>query len=89
MGTLPKDRAALRQILTLTRLALRDVIADRRGGDLLFYGSEEGVPAAAKKVSVRRICGLIRLLFRAEDDIGANVSSSTVLTALAADCAEA
>lgn len=89
LTTLPKDRAALKQILTLTRLALRDVIADRRGGGLLFYGSEEGVPAEAKKVSIRRVCGLIRLLFRAEDDIGANVSASTVLTALAADCAEA
>ena len=89
MGTLPKDRAALKQVLTLTRLALRDVIADRRGGELLFYGSEEGVPPAARKVSVRRVTELIRLLFRAEDDIGANLSANTVLMTLAAQSAGA
>ena len=82
--TLPKDRAALRQILTLTRLALRDVIADRRGGELLFYGSAEGVPPASKKVSVRRVVELIRMLYRAEEDVSANLSTATVLMTLAA-----
>ena len=82
--TLPKDRAALRQILTLTRLALRDVIADRRGGELLFYGSAEGGPPASKKVSVRRVVELIRMLYRAEEDVSANLSTATVLMTLAA-----
>jgi len=88
VSSLPtKDRAALRQILTLARCALRDVIAARRGGDLLFYSPEEGVPPAAGKISVRRVTELIRLLVRAEDDIAANLSAATVLMTLAAESA--
>ena len=87
IGTLPKDRAALRQILTLARTAVRDVIADKKGGELLFYGAKEGVPAPAKKVSVRKAVELCRLLVRAEDDIAANVSANTALMTLAASCA--
>ena len=87
IGTLPKDRAALRQVLVLCKSAVRDVIADRRGADLLFFSPEEGVPAQAKKVSVRRAVEICRLLVRAEDDIAANVSTTTVLMSLAADCA--
>lgn len=89
IGTLPKDRAALKQVLILCRTAVRDVIADRRGAELLFWGADEGVPAPAKKVSVRRAAEICRLLVRAEDDIAANVSASTVLMSLCAECAGA
>ncbi|MBO6053843.1 MAG: hypothetical protein J6Q17_08900 [Clostridia bacterium] len=81
-ASLPKDRGTLRQILSLARVAMRDVIAEKKNGELLFFGAKEGIPAYAKKVSVRRAAELIALLARSEDDLAANLSPSTVMTAL-------
>ena len=80
--SLPKDRAALRRILTLGRFALRDIIADKRGGEFLFYGEKEGVPAWAKKTSVRKAVWLVGRLSEAEDSISSNLSINTVMAAL-------
>ena len=80
--SLPKDRAALRRILTLGRFALRDIIADKRGGEFLFYGEKEGVPAWAKKTSVRKAVWLVGRLSEAEDSIASNLSINTVMAAL-------
>ena len=82
LPSLPKNRQELCDVLTLTRLALRDMIADKKGGDLLFYSASEGVPTYAKRISARRVVELIRALSKAEDDISANVSANVVMTAL-------
>ena len=80
-----KDRMRLRQILTLARWALRDIIADKRGGTLLFYSAKDGLPAYAKKIPLRRCADLIAKLARAEEDIASNVTPSLVMTSLAAN----
>ena len=80
-----KDRMRLRQILALSRRALRDVIAGKRGGPLLFYSAKDGIPAYAKKIPLRRCADLIDRLARAEEDVAANVTPSLVMTALAAN----
>lgn len=77
-----KDRNKTREILNLMRFALRDLIADKRGGELLFYSRTEGVPKFAKKLSVRRLLALSESVAGAWDKINANCSVSTVLTAL-------
>ena len=82
LPSLPKERAALRKVLSLSRSAVRDIIADKRGGELLFYSASEGVPAYAKKTSARKAAELFGRLVRAEDDIAANLSANTVMTAL-------
>ncbi|MBR4000230.1 MAG: hypothetical protein IKI93_18025 [Clostridia bacterium] len=79
---LPKDRKSTAEVLSLARFALRDIIADKKGGSLLFYSSSEGTPVYAKKTSAARILGLIGLLEKAETDISANVSQTTVITSL-------
>ena len=80
--TLPKDRGALRRILSLGRFALRDIVADKKGGELLFYSGRDGVPAWAKKISVRRAVSLSARLAEAEDGLAANLSINTVMAAL-------
>ena len=79
---LPKDRKSTCEVLSLARFALRDIIAEKKGGSLLFYSSSEGTPAYAKKASAARIITLIGLLEKAETDISANVSQNTVITSL-------
>ena len=77
-----KDRNKTREILNLMRFALRDLIADKRGGELLFYSRTEGVPKFAKKLSVRRLLALSETIAEAWEKINANCSVSTVMTAL-------
>ncbi len=77
-----KDRAKTKEILNLMRFALRDLIADKRGGELLFYSRTEGVPKFAKKMSVRRLLALSESIADAWEKINANCSVATVLTAL-------
>lgn len=79
---MPKDRKSTREVLSLARIALRDILAEKKGGDLLFYSTADGTPVYAKKTSARRVMELCSMLARAEEDIGANVSQSTVLTSL-------
>lgn len=80
--SMPKDRKSTREVLSLSRLALRDILADKKGGELLFYSSSDGAPAYAKKTPARRVLELNTMLSKAEEDIAANVSQSNVLTAL-------
>lgn len=80
--SMPKSRADTCAVLSLTQLALRDMIAEKKGGDLLFYSSSEGCPFFAKKVSVKRLIELCSALSVAEKDISANCSVNTVLTSL-------
>lgn len=80
--TLPKDRGDVCRILSLARLALRDAVASKKGGELLFYSKSDGVPDYTKKISVKRITELSSALIQAENDISANCSVSTVLTSL-------
>ena len=77
-----RDRAKTREVLNLTRFALRDLIADKRGGELLFYSKSDGVPKFAKKLSVRRVLALSESVRDAWEKINANCSVTTVLTAL-------
>ncbi|MBQ2724379.1 MAG: hypothetical protein IJF78_01605 [Clostridia bacterium] len=77
-----RDRAGVKEILNLMRFALRDLIADKRGGELLFYSVSEGVPKFAKKLSVRKILALYESVTEAWEKINANCSAATVLTAL-------
>lgn len=79
---MPKDRKQSCEVLSLARIALRDIIADKKGGELLFYSSVDGTPDYAKKASARRVLDLIGLLTEAENDISANVSQNTVMTSL-------
>ena len=80
--SMPKSRADTVSVLSLSQLALRDMIAEKKGGDLLFYSSSEGCPAFSKKVSVKRLIELCSALSSAEKDITANCSQNTVLTSL-------
>ena len=66
-------------MLTLLRFALRDLLAAKKGGDFLFFTE---IPDYARRVSVRRILDLSEAVVRAENDIAANGSQVTVLTAL-------
>ena len=81
-GSLPKSRADTCQVLSLARLALRDLISDKKGGDLLFYSSTDGVPPFAKKVSVKRLLELSSAVSDAEKLISSNCSQNTVMTSL-------
>lgn len=77
-----KDRNKTKEVLNLMRFALRDLIAEKRGGDLLFYSKTEGAPKFAKKLSVRKILVLSDSVIGAWEKINANCSVLTVLTAL-------
>lgn len=81
-SSMPKARADTAFVLSLTQLALRDMIAEKKGGDLLFYSSTEGCPTFAKKISVKRLMELCSAVSSAEKDISANCSQNTVLTSL-------
>lgn len=81
-SVIQKDRQSTCRVLTLARIALRDIIADKKSCPLMFYGKDEGVPDFAKKVSVKHLIELISALTRAENDISANCSQSTVMTSL-------
>ena len=63
----------------LMRFALRDIIADKKGGELVFYTE---IPSFAKKISIKRAVELYSAVTNAEDDISLNCSVNTVLTAL-------
>ena len=80
-----RDRNKTKEILNLMRFALRDLIADKRGGELLFYSRTEGVPKFAKKLSVRKLLALSESVAGAWEKINANCSVTTVLTALVTD----
>ena len=80
--TMPKERADVCRVLSLAKLALRDAIASKKGGELLFYSKSDGVPDFTKKISVRRLMELTALLAQAENDIAAFCSMNTVLTSL-------
>ena len=82
LTTLPKDRRSLADILSLTRAAVRDVVAAGKGGELLFYPPSDGIPQELKKASPRRAMDLVGALGDAELDIMANLSQNVVLTAL-------
>lgn len=74
-----KDRAALSRILSLTRVAVRDMIASKKGGDLLFFNTLKGIPSYAKNLSVRRLAEIYAALVTAENDVAANCSVNTLL----------
>lgn len=75
----PKEREKTRELLTLMRFALRDILSAKKGGDLLFFTEP---PNYIRKISVRRIIELSEAIGKAESDIAANGSQNTVLTAL-------
>ena len=76
---LPKDREKTRTMLTLVRFALRDLLASKKGGELLFFTE---LPSYARRVSIRRLLELSEAVVQAENDIAANGAQQTVLTAL-------
>lgn len=77
--SLPKEREKTCTLLSLVRLALRDLISAKKDGVLLFF---DEVPSYARRVSVRRLMLLYEAVARAENDIAANGSQGTILTAL-------
>ena len=77
--SLPKEREKTRTLLTLVRFALRDLLAAKKDGELLFFTE---LPAYARRVSVRRLLELSDAVVRAENDIAANGAQSVVMTAL-------
>ncbi len=79
---LPKSRREVCEILSYARLALRDMIAAKNGGELLFYSTAAGIPDFSKKISAKRITELSSALRYAEEYIESNCSQSTVLTSL-------
>ena len=81
-SSLPKERQSTREVLALARFALRDLAADKKGGELLFYPPSEGTPDYGKKASIRRLTELSAALSEAEERLAANASQLTVMTAL-------
>ena len=82
LSSMPKDRVSTSHVLSLAKLALRDAVAAKKGGRLLFYSSSDGVPDYTKKISVRRLVELINSLTDAENDINSNCSQNTVLPSI-------
>ncbi len=80
--SLPRDRQSVREVLSLSRLALRDIISEKKGGELLFYGKNEGTPKFAKNVSVKKLTEMIYTIADAENRIAANCSQNTVMVSL-------
>ncbi len=78
---IPDDRKKVCRILSLARNAVRDILAAKKGGELLFY-SEKTIPEISKKISPKRAVAACQALTSAEDDINANCSRLTVLTSL-------
>ncbi len=79
---LPRERRDVREVLSLSRRAVRDLIAQKKNAPLLFYEDGNATPAAARSVSVRQLVRLSDRLAQAENDIAANCSANTVMTAL-------
>lgn len=79
---MPKSRRDTCDVLSYARLALRDMIAAKNRGELMFYSSSSGVPAFSKKISAKRILELSAAISEAEELIEANCSQNTVLTSL-------
>ncbi len=77
--SLPKERERLCELLTLVSFALRDLLAAKRDGELLFFTE---LPDYARRVSVKRLVSLSDAVIRAERDIAANGAQTTVMTAL-------
>lgn len=77
---LPKERDKTCRLLTLMRFALRDGIAARRDGELLFFTEP---PLKMKKYSVKRLMHISAALLEAENDLLSNCSQNTVMTSLA------
>ena len=77
-----KERQAAVRVLSLTRSAIRDIIAVKKGGDLTFYKSADKIPQSAKNVSVKKLLDVSSALLSAEDDIRANCSLNTVYYSL-------
>ncbi len=77
--SLPKDREKTRTLLTLVRFALRDLLAYKKDGELLFFTE---LPSYARRVSIRRLLELSEAVVRAENDIAANGAQQLVLTDL-------
>lgn len=82
ISSMPKERADDCRVLSLTRIALRDAVAAKKGGELLFYSKSDGVPESTKKISVKRLIELSAMLSKAEDDIASNCALGTVMTSL-------
>ncbi len=78
---IPDDRRKVCRILSLARNAVRDMLAAKKDGELLFY-SEKTIPAISKKISVRKAAAACQALSSAENDISSNCSRLTVLTSL-------
>lgn len=82
LRSLPKDRETLCSILSLSRVALRDIIAQKQNAELLFYSNSQSIPEYFRKVSLKRILDISEHISEAEKNIGANCSTSTVMTQL-------
>lgn len=80
--SLPRDRQTLRQILTLTGCALRDIISDKKGGELMFYSKAEGTPKFAKNTSVKKLLDICEEVAEAERKIASNCAQNTVMISL-------
>lgn len=79
-NSFPKKRADVCTVISLTRNALRDSVASKRGGELLFYSE---VPDYTRRASLGRIIKLCALLSDAEVNIGSlNCSPLTSLSAV-------
>ncbi len=79
---LTKNRRETCEMLSYARLALRDMIAEKNGGELLFYGTGVEAPDFKKKTSAKRILELTAALAKAEEYIEANCSQTAVMTSL-------
>lgn len=77
--SMPKEREKTCELLSLVRLAVRDMISAKKDGELLFFDTP---PTYARRISVRRLILLCEAVARAENDIAANGSQGTILTAL-------
>ena len=79
---MPKSMRDTCEVLSYARLALRDMLASKNGGELLFYSASAGIPAFARKISAKRILELSAAISEAEGLLEANCSQNTVLTSL-------
>lgn len=80
--SLPRDRQTLRQILMLTGCALRDIISDKKGGELMFYSKADGTPKFAKNTSVKKLLDISEAVAEAERKIASNCAQNTVMLSL-------
>ncbi len=81
---LPKDRGELALMLEGVIIALRDLIATKRGieSELLFFTSIEAAQAIAKEMNINRLCRIYDIIVNTRRECDKNANNALLTTNL-------